>query len=361
MSKAIFFVTGLDSGGLENYLLRFLKYKYLYFSNIIVYCKGGKGGVLEEEFEKIPNLIIIKNAIGTSNPFDYYKLSKWLAIYKEYTICDFTGNFAGPVLWAAKKAAVKNRIVFYRSSSNRFKESKIKLKVNHFYNKLVLKYSTAILANSVYGIKFFFGDNFKDERVQIIYNGIDASKFEKDLNNLRKQFNIPKEAFVVGHTGRFNEAKNHKTIIEVARKVIKENTNVYFILCGKGVKFNLNKELNLKEKERILLFENRNDISDFLNTMDLYFFPSITEGQPNSLIEAMSLGLPFIASDIPPIKETVGDNYYSCLYNPLDNYSFAKEILKLSNTIKSKDISMKDSTRQRFNHQVLFDEFYNVI
>ncbi|MCC2591361.1 glycosyltransferase [Chryseobacterium sp. MFBS3-17] len=358
MTKTIFFVTGLDSGGLENYLLRFLKYKHTEFSDIIVYCKGGKGGILEEEYKKIPNVKIIKNTIGTVHPKDYINLYKWLKGYSDYSICDFTGNFAGPVLWSAKKAGIKKRIVFYRSSSNRFKESFFKMKINKFYNSLVLKYSTHILANSSYGLQFFFGEKLKDNRMKVIYNGIDATIFDGNLKNLRNEFNIPDDGFIVGHTGRFNEAKNHQTIINVAKKIVNKNTTIYFILCGKGVKENLLKTLTSEERKNILLFENRNDIPDFLNTMNLYFFPSITEGQPNSLIEAMILGKPFLASNIPSIKETVYKKYYHCLFDPLDENAFIKQIENASLSKIQSDSQLKKLTIEKFNHQLLFDEFY---
>lgn len=361
MSKAIFFVTGLDSGGLENYLLRFLKYKHSEFSEIIVYCKGGKGGVLEEEYRRIPNVKIIKNSISIVNPLDYLKLSKWLKENKDYTICDFTGNFAGPVLWAAKIAGLKKRVVFYRSSSDRFKSSFIKNRVNKLYKQFVLKFATDILANSRYGFEFFFGKNFDDKRAKVIYNGIDAKDFEGKLNNLRNEFKIPNDAFIVGHTGRYNEAKNHTTIINVAKKITKNNKKIYFVLCGKGVSEYLNDKLTDDEKQNIRLYENRNDIPDFLNTIDLYFFPSITEGQPNALIEAMLLGVPFVASNIPPIIETVELKDYKNLYEPMDEGSFINHINDTFDTKKAKDEVLKENTKKRFNHEILFDEFYKIL
>src|SRR5690625_5447750 len=75
------------------------------------------------------------------------------------------------------------------------------------------------------------------------------------------------------------------------------------ILCGSGVKENLLPVIQKKNLEKkIKVFENRDDIPRFLQTLDCYFFPSITEGQPNALIEAMIIGIPYISSNILLIK-----------------------------------------------------------
>ncbi len=197
----------------------------------------------------------------------------------------------------------------------------------------------------------------------MIYNGIYANKFISEQDDLRKEFNIPSDAFVVGHTGRFNEAKNHKTILLVAERLIEENDNIYFIMCGNGVKINLEthiKEMNLQD--RILVFENRLDIPKFLNTMDCYFFPSITEGQPNALIEAMIVGLPFVASNIPSIKETIRVEDQGQLFEPFD----IKGVLEKIKSIQSKStfeysIELSSWAKRNFDANVLFQEFLNII
>jgi glycosyltransferase involved in cell wall biosynthesis len=68
-----------------------------------------------------------------------------------------------------------------------------------------------------------------------------------------------------------------------------------------------------------------------LASADAFYFPSFTESQPNSLIEAMIMGLPFVASDIQPIKEAILPDYYGQLVAP-DNiegaYKLFQEIIE---------------------------------
>lgn len=358
--NVVFFVSGLDSGGIENYLLRFLTYKAHYFNHVIVYCKGGKTGQLEKKYRKISNLSIYTKKLSYFKPNDYFHLYRFLKKNNVKSVCDFTGNFAGLVLYTAKFAKVSNRIVFYRGSTNHFEETRIKLFYDKLVKKLTYKYATSLLSNSQAAFDFFYKKKLHDERFKVIYNGIDSTKFDVGSSNLRKDFNIPEDAFVIGHTGRFNYAKNHSIIIDIAKILINKYNDIYFIMCGNGVKTGLEdkvKELGLNNKIR--LFENRDDIPIFLNTMDCYFFPSITEGQPNALIEAMIMGLPFIASDINPIIETVDG--IENLYNPYDVKQFSNALESLYIKKPQRDQALREKTIKRFDYKKRFEEFYNII
>lgn len=354
-----FFVYGLDSGGLENYLLRFLQEKHAQFNNIYIYCKSGKDGQLRDQFLAIPNVVIVKSKIGH---FDYLGLKKiynFLKLHNISAVCDFTGNFSGLILMTAAKAGISKRVVFYRSSTDRFKKDILRQSYNTIMNMMVNRFATDILANSKTAMNNYFRGIWLDSpKFEVIYNGINAEKFLKNTGSLRSELGIPEDAYVIGHTGRFNPAKNHETIIAVAEILVERHKDIYFIMCGNGVKKNLYNLLSKKElTNRILVFENRQDIPQFLSTMDCYFFPSITEGQPNALIEAMLIGLPYIASNIEPIKETVFNN--KNLYNPYDIDSFISALEALYNARMSRVNDLQCQVIEKFNSEKLFNRFYN--
>lgn len=271
--------------------------------------------------------------------------------------CDFTGNFSGLILYCAKLSKIDKRIVFYRGSSNRFKETALRLFYNRIVRKLAYKYATSILSNSQSAFDFFYKKKMQDSRFQVIYNGVNPSLIIHINKNLRKEFAIPDNSFVVGHTGRFNNAKNHSIIIQVAEKLINKYPDIYFILCGTGVEVGLKAKVkNLNLDKNVKLFDNRRDIPMFLNTMDVYFFPSITEGQPNSLIEAMIMGLPFVASNISSIQETVGES--ENLYDPNDINGFFLAIEEFYMKKVSRDLMLRERTIAKFDYIKLFNQFY---
>ena len=73
----------------------------------------------------------------------------------------------------------------------------------------------------------------------------------------------------------------------------------------------------------------RTDVMDILKGLDLFYFPSVTEGNPNALLEAMASNIPFVASDIPPIRESVPGFLKPTLINPYNeekNYSAIEDM-----------------------------------
>lgn len=362
-NNIIFFVVGLNSGGIENYLLRYIRENSHKFNKIIIFCKGNVGGVLEDDYKIIDNVTIVKRHIGNYHIHHYIYLIKWLKRYKDYGVCDFTGNFSGPILLAARFVGIKPRIAFYRSSTNRFKENTIKLFVNKLFNLLVLKNSTNILANSEHAFRFFFNNEKDDPRMKLIYNGISVN-FQNEKGNIFNEIICDSKAIKIGHVGRLNSAKNHETIIEVAERIIKKGYNVHFILCGKDVRkelFDIVKKKNIESY--FSLFNNRSDISKVLNSIDIFYFPSLTEGQPNALLEAWVKGIPFIASNIPPIEMITPESYKKFLVNPLKIEEHTQIIEEMINNPWNQNlkIELSNYAKDVFDSKRRFDEFTNLL
>lgn len=363
-----FVITSLDAGGIENYLLRFLTHYSSDFKSYVI-CKGGRFGELEEKYRALPDVELIVLPIGFINPSSWYRLYQFLRKNQISTICDFTGNFAGISLMVAKLASVNTRLAFFRSSGNRFKETFLKGHYNRLMNLLVKMYATRILSNSQSALDNFFPKiNIDKYKLQVIYNGINAIQFSKEMGpslispSIREELGIPKDAFVIGHTGRYNEAKNHATILKVAEKVCEKHENVVFVLCGKNTDMALKDCINKSSilKEKVIALGYRKDVFKVLKCFDLFFFPSITEGQPNALIEALVVGLPVIASNINPIKETVPEEMEDLLFDPFDVIGFSNKISE----IYSQKVNLPNYSEwatQKYNHQVLFKRFRDVL
>ena len=362
MKKVVFIVTLLDSGGIENYLLRFLRFFENQIEPIVI-CKGNVFGEIEEDYKKINHIQLIKmDLIHNLNSFK--KLYDLLKNNNVDSIVDFTGNAAGLPLLCANFAGIEKRIVFYRGSSNHFKETIGRLFYDGSLRYITKRNATAILSNSKSALDFFYAKrSIGDSRFKVIYNGIDFNGI--DFKKLKKEdFDIPSDGFVIGHTGRYNYAKNHDTIIKVAERICEKYSNIYFVLCGKNTDVELldivSKNSILRDKVKLLGY--RNDVLSILTVFNLYFFPSITEGQPNALIEAMVSGLPIIASDIGPIKETVPEVLHCELIKPLDFIGFCNRIEEyyLSDS-KRKNANFSQWAVKRFSPSELFTQFYSEI
>lgn len=359
MKKVAFFITALDAGGIETYLLRFITYCGDRI-DAFVYCKSGRLGDLEQQYRAV-GAHLRPLCVGNFNIFEFVQLKKELKKEKFDAVCDFTGNFAGIVMLIAKQINIKKRITWYRGATNHFKETRIKLFYNNIVKRLTLKYSTNILSNSVSALDFFFPNRDKEDTTfNVIYNGIDSNQFLSTDEDLRSELNIQKESFVIGHVGRYTEAKNHNLIIKVAIELCEKHENIHFIMCGKGVPEKFSETINKHNlSSKIHLLEYRPDVIKVLNSLNCFYFPSITEGQPNALIEALIAGLPFVASNIIPIKEIIPAEYHDQLIDIESVDSSCKQLLRIYNN--EVQINLKQWTIKKFDSKKLFEKFLQVL
>lgn len=352
-----FLIPSLKSGGIETYLLRFLNHNKGKIDATVL-IRNSSSGELYDSYKATGAKIIFR-------PLGYFNISAMHWYYRFFkaqkfdTVCDFNANFAGLPMLLSKFAGVKKRIPFYRQGSDHFKKSRGKQFYNKLMNRLVYKYSTAILANSVAGLEFFFPNEYpKDSRFKVIKNGVAISDY---LNNkvtkkeVRKQLELPENAFIIGHTGRFTPAKNHFFLLEVVKKLSDQNNNIHLVLIGNDTNQLLPriKELNMLEKCTILGY--KSNIPEYLKAFDLFFFPSVTEGQPNALIEAMVSGLPIATSNIPSIKECLPIYRQDCLIDPFSVNTTVEKITEIM--MIPEKYTYQEFAIQNFDAEIQFGEF----
>lgn len=142
----------------------------------------------------------------------------------------------------------------------------------------------------------------------VLENGIHLDIFRNpgvSKEDIRRELNIPQDAFVLGHVGRMAPEKNHQKIFEVFKELKSRRPDAVLLLVGNGrcedeVK-QLNKDMGLADSTVIL--SNRTDVNRLLKAMDVFIFPSLFEGLGIALIEAEASGLKCVISDTVP-KET---------------------------------------------------------
>jgi glycosyltransferase involved in cell wall biosynthesis len=128
---------------------------------------------------------------------------------------------------------------------------------------------------------------------------------------VRQEWNIPADAWVIGHVGRFEPQKNHDFLVRVAAEVVRQKPNTYLVLVGQGsLRSQVEQQVEtLKIGDRVIFTGPRSDIAAILlGCFDAFIFPSIHEGLGVVLVEAQAAGLPCLASDVVPIEADVVPN-----------------------------------------------------
>ncbi|MBN1879779.1 glycosyltransferase family 4 protein [bacterium] len=207
------------------------------------------------------------------------------------------------------------------------------------------------------GIKHVLvSDGIPEYMITTVYSGIDLSSFDPsdDGSSLRSELNIPLDSIVVGMVAALVPHKDPFTFLRAAEILERDNTQIVFILIGAGSMWgDLQAALNESPaRNRFLMPGFRNDVSRFLAIMDVFCMSSREEGLCTSILDAMAMSKPVVATRAGGIPEAVEDNVTGLLV-PVENpAAFASAISTLVND-PGKRISMGAAGRARV--QDLFD------
>lgn len=163
-------------------------------------------------------------------------------------------------------------------------------------------------------------------KVLQIINGVDMERFRPSSDQYvrRNRTGFPPEVFVIGTVGRLDPVKDHQLLIRafalVKQRMSGADRKLYLRIVGDGPeRERLAKVVNeLGVGEDVLMVGERRDIPDQLQMMDLFVLPSIAEGISNTLLEAMAIGLPVIASAVGGNCELIEDGMSGYLFPPGD-------------------------------------------
>jgi glycosyltransferase involved in cell wall biosynthesis len=340
-----------------------------YFRNemeFTVLSISDKRGDLESSFVNA-DVKVHTQSIGYFSPLKWIKFYLLLRKGRYNVLCAMNGSFGGVPVLLAYLARIPNRIVFYRRSSFAFSPTLLKKMYFRITQYFVLVFSNHILSNSTQALRIFYPNKFlNNKKFKVLFNGISPAVVEASESKsfYRNKYNIASNAFVVGHVGRYDKAKNHECIFEIAKNICKQHPNVVFVFCGKDTDskdFKVNLVKHGVENCSISLGL-QNNIGEVLKTFDLFLFPSITEGQPNALIEAMIANLPVLTSNTESIIETLPPHAYKLMHDPNDYLSFIKSIETIVQTPeKLKEYQYQDWALRTFDVDKNFKAFRKII
>jgi glycosyltransferase involved in cell wall biosynthesis len=193
--------------------------------------------------------------------------------------------------------------------------------------------------------------------VFVIGNGVDISKFNPRVglvnNRIRSELEIAEDNFIVGMIGRQVKEKGILELLEAAQVLIEKYEDISFIIVGdrlnsdhaEGVEAAINKATALS-RGRLILTGMRSDIPQLLAVMDLFTLPSWREGMPRTIIEAMMMALPVVATDIRGSREEVIDGETGLLV-PLRNPKALTQAIELLYKDRKKSKKMGKASRKR--------------
>ncbi|MBI4679823.1 MAG: glycosyltransferase family 4 protein [Nitrospirae bacterium] len=187
-------------------------------------------------------------------------------------------------------------------------------------------------------------NRFPHDKIVSIPTGVDLDVFcPRPVNNeLRSKFGISKEGKAIGTIAALRSWKGHDYLLEAAKILIEKRKDTKFIIAGDGPRYNhlLEKSKSMGITDYVLFLGHRDDIPAVMSILDVIVLPSYAnEGVPQSILQAMAMGKPVVASSAGSIPEVVHDKETGILVEPknanalaegivfmLDNYDFARTV-----------------------------------
>jgi len=195
---------------------------------------------------------------------------------------------------------------------------------------------------------------FKKNKIKVVYNGINLSKFNNTCPKLRKELQINDETLLIGTIGRIHYWKGQDYFIKLANRIYKKYKNTKFVLVGDAfpgyeyLYYELQSLIQQFEMENVIIYLGyRNDIPDILSSLDIFILPSILPDPfPTVVLEAMAAKKPVIATAHGGALEMIVDQETGILI-PWDNIneSFEKIIPVLEDTYKRREMGEKGFIR----------------
>ncbi len=146
-----------------------------------------------------------------------------------------------------------------------------------------------------------------------------------------QQLGLNENNFIVGNISRFDEQKNQKLILQTAYFLIRKYPQIRFLFVGAGKNLKNMQDLARESKlEDFVIFAGEQEnLKDYYSIFDIFVFPSLWEGMPYVLLEAMASRLPIICSYLPNLLEVIKPDHSALIIDPRDMDDLFRKISAL--------------------------------
>ncbi len=340
----LFVLLQMATGGAEKVALTIAE--HLDRSLFRVYIASFEGGALADRFGEASEAVFHVPRRNGRDPKTVLLLSR---IIRENHIdvinCHHYASFF--YSWLAARLARAGRIVYTEHSAGEVED------IRHIHkflcNSLFFKKTGAIV-----GVSQEIGDAFTtrfpaaEGIVTSIPNGVDVRKFAEAggrRERLRESFGLSPDDFAIGTIANFRRVKNHLCLLRAFALLGTANPGARLVFVGRGYADDgENSEKEVREyvqthglEDRVLFAGYREDIADILKSLDLFCLPSVSEGLPVSVLEAMAAGVPVVGSNVRGIKEVVRHGRTGLLFPSNDETGLARAIESLMGDVGARN------------------------
>lgn len=191
-------------------------------------------------------------------------------------------------------------------------------------------------------------------KVTVIENGVSLERFRiGNKDEMRKTFGFNSNEKVIGTVASLTPEKGHSYLMDAAREVIQKHPEARFLIVGDGPQRQSLEETTdrLGLSGKVIFTGSRRDIPEILSLLDAFVLPSLKEGLPIALLEAMAAMVPVIATKVGAVPKLIEDGMSGILIPPKDSQAISNAIMEvLSDKQSSLKMARKGFERVRDNY-----------
>ncbi|HVH30122.1 MAG TPA: glycosyltransferase, partial [bacterium] len=211
--------------------------------------------------------------------------------------------------------------------------------------RLVCRLAHVVLANAAAVQEWLIGEGYCPEAVQVIRNGIDLARFARPGlgRGVRQELGIPKDAPIIAMLARVNRLKGVEYFVEAAAAVAASFPGARFLVIGDallktggviGPNEDYRRELDdrirrLGLEGRVIFTGFRLDVPELLREVTVAVHPSLSEALSNAVLEAMTAGIPVVATRVGGTPEIIEDGVTGLLVPPRDSVALANAVCRM--------------------------------
>lgn len=241
----------------------------------------------------------------------------------------------------------------------------LKTKTYYRIDKFMLPKFNEIIAVSDEIENELLRNKVQKNKITLIFNGINISKFSNNNRDVKSEFNISNGTKIIGTIARFTPEKGLFNFLQAAKEISNSFPDVIFMFVGDGpLREDLAKKtVELGIREKVIFTGIRNDMPEVYNTIDIFVLPSLKEGLPMVLLEAMAAKKPVIATKVGAIPKVIEDKKEGILTSP-DSVEELKDAITY--LLKNKEFSEKlsknayDKVSREFSSKIMCERYLEI-
>lgn len=319
--------------------------------SVSVLCLRAKGDLAPElERMGVPVLMLPQKRYGT----DYFSFLKVASILRrEKTEVIHTHNKQPFIDGTLGGMIARSRTVVHTDHGRTFPDKR-----RYLFTEWVLShfvYKIAAVSDKT-GEDLIRYEKIRREKIITVPNGIDGRLLETHIDPQvkKKELGISGRYPILGIGARLVRVKGIEYLLGAVSTLRKHYPRILLVIAGTGPwEETLRRTAGeLGVEDHVAFVGARMDMPELLNMFDLYVLPSLSEGMPLALLEAMAAGCPIVATNVGGIPDIITDGYNGTLVEPHDRDALAKAIL---------DVVESGEKRSRFRERgrLLYEERYS--